>query len=102
MQEVALLLFALVPAPYNFGCLFLNGLPLGMVFGLVLSFLEGRRLTEALAAGLCASFIVALSAAVLALCYMLHQQKQACGEGGGGWMDTVLALELESHSVASD
>ena len=30
-----------------------------MVFGLVLSFLEGRRLTEALAAGLCASFIVA-------------------------------------------
>jgi hypothetical protein len=29
-----------------------------MVFGLVLSFLEGRRLTEALAAGLCASFIV--------------------------------------------
>jgi hypothetical protein len=29
-----------------------------MVFGLVLSFLEGRRLTEALSAGLCASFIV--------------------------------------------
>jgi membrane protein YdbS with pleckstrin-like domain len=30
-----------------------------MVFGLVLGFLEGRRLTEALSAGLCASFIVA-------------------------------------------
>jgi hypothetical protein len=29
-----------------------------MVFGLVLSFLEGRQLTEALTAGLCASFIV--------------------------------------------
>lgn len=40
-------------------CLFLNGLPLGMVFHLVLSFLEGRRHTEAMAAGLCASFIVA-------------------------------------------
>ena len=30
-----------------------------MVFGLVLGFLEGRRLTEALTAGLCASFILA-------------------------------------------
>ena len=40
-------------------CLFLNGLALGMVFGLVLGFLEGRRNTEALAAGLCASFILA-------------------------------------------
>jgi hypothetical protein len=57
--ELALLLFALVPSPYNVICLFLNGLPLGMVFGLVLGFLEGRRLTEALTAGLCASFILA-------------------------------------------
>lgn len=54
----SLVLFALVPPPWNWLCLFLNGLPLGMVFGLVLSFLEGRRLTEALSAGLCASFIV--------------------------------------------
>jgi hypothetical protein len=37
----------------------LNGLPLGMVFGLVLGFLEGRRMTEALTAGLCTSFILA-------------------------------------------
>lgn len=57
--EVALLLFAVVPPPYNVVCLFLNGLPLGMVFGLVLGFLEGRRVTEALNAGLCASFILA-------------------------------------------
>jgi hypothetical protein len=59
IAETALLLFAVVPAPYNFVCLFLNGLPLGMVFGLVLGFLEGRRVTEALNAGLCASFILA-------------------------------------------
>lgn len=57
IAEVALLLFALTPPPWNFIWLFLNGLPLGMVFGLVLAFLEGRQLTEALAAGLCASFI---------------------------------------------
>ncbi len=55
--ELALLAFAIVPPPWNFVFLFLNGLPLGMVFGLVLAFLEGRRVTEALTAGLCASFI---------------------------------------------
>ena len=38
--------------------MFLNGLPLGMIFGLVLAYLEGRRQTEALSAALCASFIV--------------------------------------------
>lgn len=57
--EAALLLFALTPPPFNFVWLFANGLALGMVFGLVLGFLEGRRQTELLAAGLCVSFIVA-------------------------------------------
>jgi hypothetical protein len=57
--EIALLLFALTPPPFNVVWLFANGLPLGMVFSLVLGFLEGRRHTEALAAGLCASFILA-------------------------------------------
>lgn len=57
--ELALLGFALIPAPWNIACLFLNGLPLGMVFGLVLGFLEGRRMTEAFVAGLCTSFVLA-------------------------------------------
>ncbi|WP_367391018.1 DUF5690 family protein [Lewinella sp. LCG006] len=39
--------------------LFLNGLPLGMVWGVVFSYLEGRQTTELLGAALCASFIVA-------------------------------------------
>lgn len=56
--EFALLLFAMTPVPWNFMWLFANGLPLGMVFGLVLGFLEGRKVTEALSAGLCASFIL--------------------------------------------
>jgi len=59
IAELALLLFAVTPAPWNFIWLFFNGLPLGMVFGLVLGFLEGRKVTESLSAGLCASFIVA-------------------------------------------
>ncbi|MEO1449529.1 MAG: DUF5690 family protein, partial [Bacteroidota bacterium] len=55
----ALLGFALVPAPYNAIFLFFNGLPLGMIWGLVFSYLEGRRQTEILGLGLCASFIFA-------------------------------------------
>jgi len=54
----ALVLFALLPAPWNVACLFLNGLPLGMIWGLVFSYVEGRRASEALGAVLCASFIV--------------------------------------------
>ncbi len=59
LAELALVLFGAVPAPYNIICLFFNGMPLGMIFGLVLGFLEGRQRTEALAAGLCTSFILA-------------------------------------------
>jgi len=56
--EIMLLLFGFVPRPWNIFCLLLNGLPLGIVFGLILGFLEGRKNTELLIAGLCASFIV--------------------------------------------
>lgn len=59
VAELALVLFGVIPRPWNALCLFANGLPLGMVFGLVLGMLEGRTLTEALTAGLCASFILA-------------------------------------------
>ncbi len=55
---LALLLFAIIPRPYNVFVLFFNGLPLGMIWGVVFSFLEGRRFTEFLGAGMCASFIV--------------------------------------------
>ena len=59
VAELALLAFALIPTPYNAIALVLNGLALGMIWGLVFSFLEGRRTTDLLGAGLCASFIVA-------------------------------------------
>jgi hypothetical protein len=55
----ALLLFAFVPAPYNFVFMFINGLPLGMVWGLVFGFIEGRRTTELMGAILSTSFIFA-------------------------------------------
>jgi hypothetical protein len=59
ISEVALLGFAIVPVEIKFIFLFLNGIPLGMVWGLVFSFLEGRRYTELMGAGLCTSFIFA-------------------------------------------
>jgi hypothetical protein len=58
VAEAALCAFAVVPAPYNIAFMFLNGLPLGMVWGLVFGFLEGRRTSEILGSILCASFIV--------------------------------------------
>jgi hypothetical protein len=62
LSWVALVLFALIPAPWNVAAMFLNGLPLGMIWGLVFGFMEGRRTSEVLGAVLCASFIVSSGA----------------------------------------
>lgn len=56
---LALLLFAVCPAPYNIVFLLLNGFPLGVIYGIVFSYLEGRRSTELLGAVLATSFIFA-------------------------------------------
>src|SRR5882762_1442408 len=57
IASVAWFFFAITPGPYNLIFLFLNGLPLGMVWSLVFSYLEGRRSTEVLGASLSVSFI---------------------------------------------
>ena len=62
LAELALLGFALLPGRLKLAAIFLNGLPLGMVWGLVVRYLEGRRTSEFLLAGLSASFIVASGA----------------------------------------
>jgi len=58
IAEIALVLFALVPRPYNVFFMFINGLPLGMIWGIVFSYLEGRKFTEILGVALSTSFIV--------------------------------------------
>lgn len=58
LAEAALIGFALVPAPWNIACLFVDGLALGMIWGMVFGFVEGRRQSELIAAILCASFIM--------------------------------------------
>lgn len=55
---LALLGFALTPYPWSACWMFVNGLPLGMAWGVVFSYLEGRKVTEMLAAFLCANFII--------------------------------------------
>lgn len=58
IAELALVLFAVLPVPGKVFAIFLNGLPLGMVWGLVIRYLEGRRSSDLLLACLCCSFIV--------------------------------------------
>lgn len=59
VAELALLAFGLLPPAGKVVAIFFNGLPLGAVWGLVFGFLEGRRTTELLGAGLSSSYIVA-------------------------------------------
>jgi len=54
---LALLLFAVVPAPWNIIFLFINGFPLGIIWGIVFSFIEGRKATDFIGASLAVSFI---------------------------------------------
>lgn len=58
LAEAALVLFAVAPGGWKVAAMFLNGLPLGMVWGLVVRYLEGRRSSEILLSGLSISFIV--------------------------------------------
>lgn len=59
VAEVALVAFGALPDSLMVFAIFVNGLPLGMVWGLCVSYLEGRRTSDLLLAGLSTSFIVA-------------------------------------------
>ena len=61
IAELALLGFAVLPANIKVAAIFINGLPLGMVWGLVSRYLEGRKTAELLFAGLSCSYIIASS-----------------------------------------
>lgn len=54
---VSLLLLAIVPAPWSVVFLFMNGFPLGIIWGVVFSFVEGRKATDFIGAALAVSFI---------------------------------------------
>lgn len=56
---LALLGFAVAPPAWKTVAIFLNGLPLGVVWGLVVRYLEGRKVSELLLAALSCSYILA-------------------------------------------
>lgn len=62
LAEGCLIAFGVLSAPYNIIFMFLNGLSLGMIWGIVFSYLEGRKFTEILGVALCSSFIVSSGA----------------------------------------
>ncbi|MEJ0106766.1 MAG: DUF5690 family protein [Bacteroidota bacterium] len=53
----ALLCFAVTPAPYGMIFLFINGFSLGFLWGIVFSYVEGRRATDFIGSVLAISFI---------------------------------------------
>ena len=54
-----LLLFGFVPAPFGMLCLFVNGFMLGFMWGIIFSYVEGRRATDFIGSVLAVSFIFA-------------------------------------------
>ncbi len=55
----SLLIFGLVPAPYGMLCLFVNGFMLGFMWGIIFSYVEGRRATDLIGSAMAVSFIFA-------------------------------------------
>ena len=58
MAELSLVFFGLLSAPYNIAAMFLNGLSLGCMWGVIFSFIEGRRMTDILASLLGVSMVI--------------------------------------------
>jgi MFS family permease len=58
ISYTGLFLFAITPSPYNIIWILLNGFPLGFIWGIIFSYLEGRRATDVLACFLSISFVV--------------------------------------------
>ncbi len=75
LAELSLILFGWLPMPYNGIFMFTNGLSLGMIWGVVFSYLEGRKFTEILGVILCSSFIVS-SGAVKSVGILVMQQME--------------------------
>lgn len=86
--EGSLLLFGMAKPPYNCVFLFFNGLPLGMVWGIIFSYLEGRRFTEVLATGLSISLIVS-SGCLKTVYFNVHEWFPRVTEF---WLPSVIGL----------
>lgn len=72
LSELSLLAFGLLPMPYNIVALYFNGLSLGCMWGVIFSFLEGRRTTDILASIMGVSMALSSGVAKSLGLYALH------------------------------
>ena len=72
LSEASLLAFALLPVPANIFALFFNGLSLGCMWGVLFSFLEGRRTTDILASIMGVSMALSSGVAKSLGLYAMH------------------------------
>lgn len=72
LSELSLVAFGLLPLPVNIFALFFNGLSLGCMWGVLFSFLEGRRTTDILAGIMGVSMALSSGVAKSVGLYALH------------------------------
>lgn len=72
MAELSLVFFGLLSAPYNIAAMFLNGLSLGCMWGVIFSFIEGRRMTDILASLLGVSMVISSGTAKSAGLFVMN------------------------------
>ena len=59
-SQFGLVLFAFLPVKINVFGIFLSNLPLGMIWGILITFMEGREGTDFIVATMCASYMIAI------------------------------------------
>lgn len=72
LAEASLILFGLLSTPFNVAAMFLNGLSLGCMWGVIFSFIEGRRVTDILASLLGVSMVISSGTAKSAGLYVMN------------------------------
>ena len=95
--EFALLLFGLLPEQFKVVAIFLNGLPLGMVWGSVSRYLEGRRASEVMFAGLSCSYIVSSSSVKAFGIWLMDRDRHKTVLED--WMGYRLTIRIEEWGV---
>lgn len=58
VSEIALLGFAVLPPTFKLIAICISGLPLGMIWGILFSYIEGRRISELINVGLSVAMII--------------------------------------------
>lgn len=72
LAEASLILFGLLSTPFNVAAMFLNGLSLGCIWGVIFSFIEGRRVTDILASLLGVSMVISSGTAKSVGLYVMN------------------------------